>query len=252
VSTTFSYAILGSGRLARHFRHYLDSLNLPAQLWARRADPLFNTYTDADNQARLERTVGSATHVVLAVKDEALAEVARQVGGGRRTLVHFSGAARVAGALSAHPLMTFGEQLESPEWYRRVPFVLDEGVRLADVLPGLPNPAFALSADERSYYHALCALAGNSTFLLLQQIGYEFERTLKLPRALLEPYLHQVVANASHRPATGFTGPVARGDWQIVQAHLDSLHRRPDLLQAYRQYLELAKHNGHSLPETLL
>jgi predicted short-subunit dehydrogenase-like oxidoreductase (DUF2520 family) len=96
-------------------------------------------------------------------------------------------------------------------------------------------------------------LAGNSAFLLWQQIGEEFERRLKLPRALLAPYLHQVVANALESAApANFTGPVARGDWQVVRAHLDSLHHRPDLLQAYRQYLEIAETSGHPVPENLL
>src|SRR5262249_14418317 len=155
-------------------------------------------------------------------------------------------------AASAHPLMTFGTKLETLDWYRRIPFVIDEEADLATLLPGLPNPAHRLAAAERPYYHALCALAGNSTFLLLEQIGDEFEPSLKLPPALLTPCLHQVVANSSHYAEADFTGPVARGDWEVVRAHLDSLHRRPDLLQAYRYYLEVAEHAGHAVPEELL
>lgn len=245
------YALLGSGRLARHLQFYLKSLNVPVVLWSRNCSPAFNTFEDVIGEDRLKRTLNSASHILLAVRDEALAELGAKAHPDQ-TVVHFSGALRIPGAISAHPLMTFGENLESLEWYRRIPFVLDEGLKLSDILPGLPNPSYNLNGSERSYYHALCALAGNSTFLLWKQIGDEFERSLKLPRSLLAPFLHQVVANSSQFAEANFTGPVARGDWDVVRAHLDSLGRRPELLQAYRQYLAIAEDTGHPVPKSLL
>jgi predicted short-subunit dehydrogenase-like oxidoreductase (DUF2520 family) len=96
-------------------------------------------------------------------------------------------------------------------------------------------------------------VAGNSTFLLLQQAGDEFEKTLGLPRALLTPFLHQVVDNAARDEGADFTGPVARGDWKVVAGHLESLRGRNDrLLQVYRQYLNAAAQAGHPVPETWL
>jgi predicted short-subunit dehydrogenase-like oxidoreductase (DUF2520 family) len=247
-----SYALLGSGRLARHLHFYLKSLNLPVRLWSRNGDPDHNSFDDVIAETRLQRTLAGVSHVLFAVKDEALPDLAKiALADSTRTVVHFSGAVRLDGVFSAHPLMTFRPELETLEWYPRIPFVLDEGVQLKDILPGLPNPSYNLSGAERPYYHALCSLAGNSTFLLWKQIGDEFERTLKLPRSLLSPFLHQVVANSSQFAETSFTGPVARGDWEVVKAHLDSLHRRPDLLQAYRQYLEIAEETGHQVPEDL-
>lgn len=246
-----SYALLGSGRLARHLHFYLKSLNLPLVMWSRNGDPDHNTYSDLDSYARLRRTLRSSSHVLLAVKDSAIEELARKASPAH-TVVHFSGALNVPEAVSAHPLMTFGENLESLEWYPKIPFVTDEGVGFKQILPGLPNPHYTLSKEQRPYYHALCSLAGNSTFLLWKQIGDEFERNLKLPRALLGPFLHQVVANSSRFAETSFTGPVARGDWEVVKAHLESLQQRPELLQAYRQYLEIAEETGHDIPESLL
>ncbi|MBX3020753.1 MAG: DUF2520 domain-containing protein [Bdellovibrionales bacterium] len=246
-----SYALLGSGRLSRHFSFYLQSLNLPVQLWSRNGDPSFNTYSDVDAEARLNRVLQSSSHVLLAVKDAAIQKLAQRVTPAH-TAVHFSGAVRIPEAVSAHPLMTFGENLESLDWYRSIPFIIEEGHSFSALLPGLNNPHFALAAGQRAYYHALCSLAGNSTFLLWKQIGDEFERTLNLPRHLLAPFLHQVVANSSQFAETSFTGPVARGDWEVVKTHLESLARRPELLQAYRQYLEIAEHTGHPVPENLL
>ena len=245
------YALLGSGRMARHLRHYLQHLQLPVRCWSRNADPQFNDLiATLDADLRLEQTLAACSHVLLAVKDEALFELSQRALPGQ-TVVHFAGALSLASAQSAHPLMTFGERLEPPDWYKCIPFVVDEGRELKNLLPGLPNPYFALAPNLRPYYHALCSLAGNSTFLLWKQVGDEFERTLNLPRALLSPFLHQVVANSSRFSAVDFTGPVARGDWDVVRSHLQSLRFSPKLLEAYRHYLSAAESAGHTLPEAL-
>lgn len=245
------FALLGSGRVARHLQFYLKSLNLPVVLWSRNGDPRFNSFADLDPAARLQRALEESSHLLLAVSDRALPEFA-ELGGETRTRIHFSGAARLKGVFAAHPLMTFGDQLEDLDWYPLIPFVIDEGHTFNEVLPFLPNPHYALAPDQRPLYHALCSLAGNSTFLLWKQIGDEFENTLGLPRALLTPYLHQVVCNSSQYSEKNFTGPVARGDWATVKAHLQSLAARPGLKRAYESYLDSAEDVGIAVPEEAL
>jgi 2-dehydropantoate 2-reductase len=245
------FALLGSGRVARHLQFYLKSLNLPVTLWSRNADPRFNSFADLDPVARLARTLQPASHVLLALSDRALPEFS-QVGGAERVHVHFSGAAQIPGVFAAHPLMTFGEELEALEWYPQIPFIIDQGRSFADILPFFPNPHYPLPAEQRPLYHALCSLAGNSTFLLWKQIGDEFEKTLGLPRGLLSPFLHQVVANSSKYSDKNFTGPVARGDWPTVKSHLQSLDSKPGLKRAYESYLDSASAVGIQIPEALV
>ncbi len=233
------YALLGSGRLARHFNFYFQSLDLPIRQWSRHED--------------LTAAVAGATHVLLAISDAAITSVAAQVRAVAqpKVLVHFSGALEVHGVKSAHPLMTFGEQLETLEWYRSIPFLLEQGETFSELLPGLPNPHYEIPASAKSYYHALCSLAGNSSFLLWQRIGDRFENELGLPRDLLRPFLHQVVTNSSGSGEKNFTGPVARGDWDVVRGHLASLREKPDLLRAYDSYLQMAESSGIELPKDL-
>jgi hypothetical protein len=248
-----SYALLGSGRVAKHFQFYLKSLNLPVQFWSRNGDPQFNSLKDLNPNTRLEKVIAQSSHLLFAVRDEALAELTRAAVTHGKTLVHFSGAVHLDGVFAAHPLMTFGPNLESPPWYRQIPFVHDAGVDFAEILPGVPNPSWPLSKERRALYHALCSLAGNSSFLLWQNIGNRFERELGLPRALLSPLLHQVVENAAQNQAGGFTGPVARGDWQTVGQHLTALKNlHPDLLKVYHSYLALAQDTGHVVPEEMI
>jgi predicted short-subunit dehydrogenase-like oxidoreductase (DUF2520 family) len=247
------FAILGSGRLARHFSFYLSSLDLKPALWSRNQDPLFNTRTELNNWERLRLTLQPVSHVLLAVNDDSIAPLASQVTQmcGPKRLVHFSGARSIPGVGAAHPLMTFGENLETPDWYLQIPFAIDQGSKFADLLPGLPNAHYEIPAGQRPLYHALCSLAGNSTFMLWQKIGEQLETKLGLPRELLRPFLHQVVMNSSLSGEKNFTGPVARGDWTTVRGHLASLEGQPELLGAYRSYLQMAHREGFDLPEDL-
>lgn len=247
-----TYALLGSGRLARHFSFYLNSLNLKPLQWSRNQDPFFNTRDELNNWERLRLTCQNASHILLAVSDDSIAPLAEQVTqlAGVKRLVHFSGARTIPGVASAHPLMTFGENVEDPDWYKTIPFAIDEGQKFSDLLPGLPNPHYTIPSGQRPFYHALCSLAGNSTFMLWRKIGEEMQR-LGLPRDLLQPFLHQVVMNSSLSGEKNFTGPVARGDWNTVRGHLHSLREQPDLLAAYKGYLEMARQEGFAMPEDL-
>ena len=237
-----SYALLGSGRVARHFEFYLKNLGLPYTTWSRKSG----------TPAQLSEVVAKSSHVLFAVRDEAIDSLSQPFLKSGKTLVHFSGAIYLPGVHATHPLMTFGAELEDADWYPLIPFVTEEGHTLEKLLPGFPNRSWPIPAAARPLYHALCSLAGNFSFLLWKNIGDEFEKTLGLPRSLLQPFLFQAVMNSAHPTAANFTGPVARGDWETVRRHLNSLHSRPDLLKAYRSYLELAKESGHRVPEALL
>jgi len=238
------YALIGSGRLARHLKFYLEHLQIPFKTWSRRTDFLHDGLATA---------VRPTTHVLLAVSDEAIGAMADQVNtvAPGRTLIHFSGALSVKGVFGAHPLMTFGERAYSPEEYRAIPFVVEKGVDFAKLLPGFPNVHYEIPPGTQGLYHALCSVAGNSAFLLWQKIGQQFEQ-LGLPREVLQPFLHQVVSNSASTSAKDFTGPVARGDWSVVRGHLAALKGRPDLLESYRAYLSLARHAGVEVPKDLV
>lgn len=237
------FAILGSGRVALHMSHYLNLLGLPFITWRRDL-----------GAAALLSLPERASHILISVSDSALDEVAAPLRGRPDiTLVHFSGALNIPGVFSAHPLMTFGTQLQTLDWYRAIPFVIEPDAELSRLLPGLPNAAVRLPRECKALYHALCALAGNSTQHLWSAIGEEFER-IGLPRQLLAPYLHQVVENSVGRAgaANNLTGPVARGDWAVVRGNLRALAGRADLLEAYQSFLRQARTRSINVPGDLI
>ena len=231
------YALLGGGRLARHMRHYLALLNLPASGWARDRNSALNSHAIDDPRRRLQATIEPASHVLLLVADGAIAEVVNSYPFLReKTLLHCAGALSFPGIAGAHPLMTFGDQLYDPEQYRRVPFIVERGYRFEDLLPGLPNPHREIAPESKARYHALCVMAGNFSQLLWDAVAARFEG-MDLPPALLAPYLRQVTENFIATRASALTGPLSRGDRATIERNLGAL--AGDRLQGlYRAFLE--------------
>jgi predicted short-subunit dehydrogenase-like oxidoreductase (DUF2520 family) len=217
------YAILGGGRLARHMRHYLSLLNLPCSSWTRDAADQLNTHALSDPARRLRATIQPATHVLLLVSDDAIGDVLRRYSFlHEKTLVHCSGALSIPGVAGAHPLMTFSHELYALERYRQIPFMVDRGHAFKRLLPGLPNPHFAISLEDKPRYHALCVMAGNFSQLLWQATAERFSG-MELPVETLFPYLQQSLDNFIRHPESALTGPLSRGDQRTIERNLQSL-----------------------------
>lgn len=232
------YAVLGGGRLARHFRHYLSLLHLPHSTWARKPSAALNTHAITDAGRRLRATIEPASHVLLLVSDSAIAGLLKRYPFLQsKTLVHCSGALSVPGVAGAHPLMTFGDGLYTLEQYRRIPFMVDAGHDFAALLPGLPNPHYAIPLEDKARYHALCVMAGNFPQVLWRTVARRFS-DLGLPPETLDAFLEQVVENFTRAPETALTGPLTRGDAVTVDRNLAALEGDV-LAPVYRAFLEL-------------
>jgi predicted short-subunit dehydrogenase-like oxidoreductase (DUF2520 family) len=218
VRNTSPLGIVGDGRVARHFHHYLTLLGLPVRGWSRRSASLSPP-----------EALDSCRTVLLLIPDGAIVPfVETWPELARARLVHCSGALVTAAAHGAHPLMTFGRDLYDLETYRAMPFVLDEGSPpLEELLPGLPNPSFAIPAGARPYYHALCVLAGNFTTLLWQKLFHEFDARFRIPPSAAQPYLARIAANLVGDAGGALTGPLSRGDATTIAANLRALEGDP-------------------------
>ncbi len=190
----------------------------------------------------VELRENSADLVLLCVPDRAIAEVASAIEPGP-WVAHVSGATPL-GALapherrfSVHPLQTFTlergpEQLDGA--WAAVTAETDEarslGHELAEVL-GL-DP-FDLADDLRTLYHAGAAFA--STYLVtLYRVASRLLDDAGAPPEALVPLMTRTIENGFQ-----LTGPIVRGDWAVVDAHLDALHdAHPDLEPLYRVLAE--------------
>jgi predicted short-subunit dehydrogenase-like oxidoreductase (DUF2520 family) len=234
-----NYAILGGGRLARHFSHYFQLSGIQHFCWTRDSRSDFNSFNTGDTEQRLRATVENADCILLLVSDSAIAGMLKLYPFlHEKKLVHCSGALSFPGVACAHPLMTFSAQMYSLETWQSVPFMLEEGSRFKDLFPALSNPNFHVPVDKKANYHACCVMAGNFAQVLWKGVTERFENELNLPASSLHPYLKQVLGNFMARPDSALTGPLSRNDQATIERNLQSLNGDPmqDLYRAFVQF----------------
>ena len=236
-----NYAIVGGGRLARHFSEYFHLLEIPHSRWTRDRWSSFNSINLPDAELRLRKTIVNADRVLLLVSDNAIAVLLKQFPFlHEKQLVHCSGALSFPGVTGAHPLMTFSDELYELDTYKAVPFMCEAGHRFSETFPGLPNPHFPISIQDKARYHALCVMAGNFSQILWKGVSDRFEQQFDLPASTLHPYLDQVVNNFIQKPDSSLTGPLVRNDQATIERNIDALNDDPlqDLYCAFVQFYQ--------------
>lgn len=184
--------------------------------------------------------------LVLATPDGTIAEVAAAVAPVPTTVVaHLAGSLgldvlgdhpRVA---ALHPLValpdaaTGAERLAAGAW-----FAVAGDPLVGTVVADLGGRSFTVADEDRTRYHAAAVIASNHLVALLGQV----ERVAPegVPLAAFLDLVRGTVDNvAALGPAAALTGPVARGDWATVEAHLAALP--PDERPGYEAMVDLAR-----------
>lgn len=222
-----AYLLIGNGRVQRHVASYFDHLGISYTHWHR-----------GMAEDVLASRAAAATHILILIRDDAIADFAQyHLSGASALKIHFSGALVAADIHGAHPLMTFGPDLYTPKKYAAIPFVIeDDAPDFAVLLPGLPNTHARIKKSDKAKYHALCAMAGNFSCLLWQKLMDSFAADFGLPPETAHEYLRQQTENLLHDYKTALTGPLARGDRATVQKHLAALKGDP-FAEVYQSFI---------------
>lgn len=219
------YYIVGNGRMAKHFCHYLALLNIPYAQWDRQQTTPFSAF------------IQKTDTLYLLISDTGLHQLLQAPELQSHRLIHFSATVQHPNGISVHPLMTFGLQLYDLERYQSMPFVLDQpDLHLGKLLPGLPNRAYYLPPTLKVFYHCMLVLGGNLSMLLWQKMMRELTQ-LHIAADDLNAYLAQTLTNFIHDPVHNLTGPLVRGDEATIQKHLHTL-KEDDFLPIYRAFTQ--------------
>ncbi|HVH71182.1 MAG TPA: DUF2520 domain-containing protein, partial [Candidatus Dormibacteraeota bacterium] len=211
----------------------------------------------------LTRHVLVSRVILLATPDDAMTGVARELArmGGEelrgKVVLHTSGAQdsgtlaplKECGAAvgSMHPLQTFSgvgvPDLEGKVFAVEGDFVaVREARQIARALGGSPMP---IAGGKKTLYHAAAALAAGHVLALVesatQLLGSLGMKRGEAMRALL-PLTRQVLDDFQRvGPRAAWTGPLARGDYKIVEAHLRALKDSgEEIAQVYETLNRLA------------
>ncbi len=185
---------------------------------------------------------GDADLVLLCVPDSAIAAAAADLPEGP-WIAHTSGATPLAALaphrrrFSIHPLQTFVKgrgagQLDGA--WAAVTAENAEALERADWLAKeLGLRPFELPDAQRVLYHAGAVMASNYLVTLYRAASRALERA-GAPAEALVPLMRRTIENGFE-----LTGPIARGDWATVDAHVEALRRELPELEA--AYLALAR-----------
>jgi len=199
------------------------------------------------------------------VPDREIAGVARQLASvvdwKRKVAFHSSGALasdelialRRGGAAvaSVHPLMTFVHG--SMPSFSGVPFAVEGdavGVAAARrIVRALGGEAFNIRKQHKAAYHAWGAFTSPllvATLATGEQVARAAGMSAVQARSKMLPIVKQTIDNYyALGPAGAFSGPIVRGDTEIVRKHLQVLKKAPE---ARNVYLALARAALRYLP----
>jgi len=187
----------------------------------------------------------AAELILLCVPDAVIAEVARTIAAGP-WIAHVSGATQLDALdphrlrFSVHPLQTLtrergAEQLDGA-WGAvggETAEALAHANWLAEALGLRP---FEVADADRALYHAAAAIGGNFLVTLHAAATRLLDEVGAPPEAIV-PLMMRTIENGFE-----LTGPIARGDWATVEAHIAALtERAPDLVPLYRALAEATR-----------
>jgi predicted short-subunit dehydrogenase-like oxidoreductase (DUF2520 family) len=262
-----SLAIIGAGRVGRALGRRLRELGWKIGAVVTRSEPSARRavrFLGAGKACTgMTRQILASRVILIATPDDEIAVVARELARigeeelRGRVVLHTSGAMDSAvldaiherGAMvgSMHPLQSFSG-VSVPSLEGKV-FTIEgetQAVRVArQIARSLGGSPVRITGSKKILYHAAAVMAAGhvlaveeaATHLLLS-LGM---RRSEAVRALL-PLTHQVLENfESLGPRAAWTGPLARGDYKVVRAHLEALQESPEeFAQTYEALSHLA------------
>jgi 2-dehydropantoate 2-reductase len=253
----FSYLLVGSGRLAKHFAYYFKSKGMSLRTWSRSTHSI----------EQLNSSVKEASHILLAISDDQIEKFISQhlQNYKHKIIVHFSGALSITNLLcekndseiiGAHPLMSFSYELYDLKDYEKIPFIFDSKVNeneigLSKIFPLLSNPFHYLESNKKALYHALCVVGGNFTNILWATVEKEFVSSLKLSPDVLAEYKQRVFRNNLLDSKGTLTGPFIRQDLATIEKHTQALEK-VGLAQLYTSMFQVYEqiNQAHIAKET--
>jgi len=265
----YRYAVIGLGRVGGAMLTLLREAG-HTPVWAvssRRTGGEVPLYRDVPEHP------GDAGIVFLAVPDGHIRETAerlRQAWGQRcRDVVffHFSGlltsgeleplADEGAQTGSLHPLQSILDADQARQILRESVFTFEgsaEAQRAAGhIADSLRVPLMTITRQDKVLYHAAAVVASNYLVTLMDQAS-SIIHGVGMDLAHLMPLVRGTLANIERHGRKALTGPIARGDWATIQAHVQAIGKGfPDIAASY---LDLGRYTarmaGRRLPEDLL
>lgn len=236
--------IVGTGRVAFHLGHALNHAGHDLiGIVGRNKEHVGSLATRIGVQPfSLNDPLPSAEAILIAVSDDAIADVAMNIPISDAVLIHTSGASDLDKLLPhpdravLWPLMSLSPGEPMP--FNHVPLVVDGNTDRArqvvrSLAESLSGQVSELNHQQRELVHAAAAISLNFPLHLLARAQDLLKEQGIDPAILLPSFVAMAQKAASIGASEALTGPARRGDLGTIHHHLDRLTADAELRAAY-------------------
>lgn len=249
-------SIIGSGNVARHLIHAFQSnseIEL-VQVFARNKKSL--THLLDSNSVTSDYTQLQAADVyIIAVSDDAIAEVSSQLPFENQLVVHTSGTVPLTTLESKnrrgvfYPLQTFSK--DKAVNFKTIPICLEaenekDLQTLNQIASTISDAVYQINSEQRKALH-VAAVFVNNFVNHLYQMGSEICDNNNVPFDVLKPLIQETANKiVSLSPKEAQTGPAKRNDLTTIEAHQQFLTDE-NLSTIYTLLTQSIQNNGKKL-----
>lgn len=248
--------LIGSGNVAQHLIKAFTKSELIeiAQVFSRNKETL--THLLHSDKIVTDFSALIPTDLcIIAVSDNAISEVSKQLPFENQLVVHTSGTAPLDVLDSRnrkgvfYPLQTFSKNKEVD--FSEIPFCLEAENQidfnvLESVAKSISNAVFAISSEQRKALH-VSAVFVNNFANHLYQIGQQICEEHQVPFEILKPLIQETAEKIKTlNPAEAQTGPAKRNDSTTIEAHLKYLTNE-NQKNIYKILTQSIQNNGKEL-----
>ena len=226
--------VLGTGNVAKHlFDAFLSQNGVETiQVYGRKRSSL-SYYREYTNVTSEFSKIMKADLYVIAISDDAIAEVSKQLDYPNGLVVHTSGSVPLTALASKlkrgvfYPLQTFSAQRKVH--FREIPICLEaenemDYALLDKVASAISDKVVRLDSAQRKSAHIAAVFANNFTNHMYQ-MAEEVCNQNEIPFELLLPLIKETAAKIENlSPYDAQTGPARRNDTSTIEKHLTNLH----------------------------
>lgn len=238
-------AIIGSGNVACAYSNVLKNNGIKLQ---------YIFVRNKENVLEVEKSFGvkticdyellfSCDLIIIAVKDDAIEEVAAKLQNYKGVLVHTSGT-KNSSVLQCvdnygiiYPLQTLTKNHDVD--FKSVPILINGSNpevkdKLRCVAEKMSDVVIECSDEDRRYIHMNAVYVSNFVNVMLQ-IGEKLLKEKSLNISILEPLVRETVNKAFSMGAEkALTGPARRGDVKTINKHLELLKNNEEEKEIYK------------------
>ncbi len=239
--------LLGSGNVATHLAIALKEAGKTiVQIYSRTLENagFLAEKVKADFTTDIAKIESNADLYIIAVSDDALAEVANGIDVNNNLIVHTSGSAPMDILKSCsenrgvlYPLQTFSRSRNID--FGKVPLCIEANSiesreRLKNLALSLSDNIHFVDSEKRRVLHLAAVFACNfSNFMYT--IAQKITEENNLSFDILKPLIEETAAKIEEiTPVEAQTGPAVRGDEKIMKLHMDMLRKYPEFMEIYR------------------